>query len=293
LAKIAVSSEEHRERTETNSTSSPPRRRQLASGEGWSVSDVVCTSGPQDRPFEEQFFETCVAIVVGGTFQYRTSMGRDLMMPGAILLGNAGDCFTCGHEHSVGDRCISFSYTQEFCERFKDSAGLAKSRFKTPRLAPTRALSPLVSKASELLARADHGAFEEFGIQVLAQAIQMEPGIVRRRLSKLDPSSLARVTRVVRMIDSDPEVPHNLNGLAQIARLSPYHFIRVFEELTGVTPHQYLLRIRLRRAAIRFREESTNISDIALGCGFGDVSNFNRTFRAEFGMSPRVYRSKT
>jgi AraC-like DNA-binding protein len=219
-------------------------------------------------------------------------MGRELMVPGAILLGNAGDCFICGHEHGVGDRCISFSYTQEFCERFKASAGLVESRFKTPRLAPTRALSPLVSKAWELLARADQAAFEELGIRVLAQAIQMEPGIVRGRASKLDPSSLARVTRVVRMIDSDPEAPHDLNGLAQIARLSPYHFIRVFDELTGITPHQYLLRLRLRRAAIRFREESTSISDIALGCGFGDVSNFNRTFRAEFGMSPRAYRSK-
>jgi transcriptional regulator GlxA family with amidase domain len=94
------------------------------------------------------------------------------------------------------------------------------------------------------------------------------------------------------MIDNDPEVPHNLNALAKIARLSPYHFLRVFEGLTGTTPHQYMLRSRLRRAAIRLRKEPTRILDIALGCGFGDISNFNRTFRAEFGMSPRAYRAK-
>jgi AraC-like DNA-binding protein len=93
------------------------------------------------------------------------------------------------------------------------------------------------------------------------------------------------------MIEGDPDAPHDLSSLAQIARLSPYHFIRTFERVTGTTPHQYLLRIRLRRAAIRLRTEREKISDIALGCGFGDISNFNRTFRAEFGVSPRAYRS--
>ncbi|HEY6400513.1 MAG TPA: AraC family transcriptional regulator [Blastocatellia bacterium] len=291
LAKIAVKSEGRVQRTVTDSTSRPPEQRQLASGGGWVASDVVCASGPQDQPFEEQHSQTCVAIVVGGTFQYRTSTGRELMLPGALLLGNAGDHFTCGHEHGVGDRCVSFSYTQEFCERFRTGAGLVKSRFKTPRLAPTRALSPLVSRALELLAGADHEAFEELAILVLAQAIQIERGVVLRP-TDAQPSSLARVTRVVRMIDSDPEVPHDLSSLAKIARLSPYYFLRMFEGLTGATPHQYLLRVRLRRAAIRLREEPTRILDIALGCGFGDISNFNRTFRAEFGVSPRAYRSK-
>ena len=258
---------------------------------GWTVSDVICTAGPQDQPFEEQFSQTCVAIVVRGTFQYRTSAGRELMMPGALLLGNAGDNFTCGHEHGVGDRCVSFSYTREFYESVKVAAGIATSRFQAPRLAPTRALSPLVSRASELLAGADPAAFEALGVQVLAQSIQMERGIVPRPI-EAEASSLARVTRVLRIIDNDPEVPHDLNALAKIAGLSPYHFLRVFEGLTGTTPHQYILRGRLRRAAIRLRKEPTRILDIALGCGFGDVSNFNRTFRAEFGISPRAYRSK-
>jgi transcriptional regulator GlxA family with amidase domain len=94
------------------------------------------------------------------------------------------------------------------------------------------------------------------------------------------------------MIDNDLEGPHDLTGLAWIARLSPYHFIRVFEGITGVTPHQYLLRTRLRRAAVRLRTEPAKILDIALSCGFGDISNFNRVFRAEFGVSPRAYRSR-
>lgn len=291
LAKIAVGSQRHRPPIDSRSISRSPQRRQLASGDGWTVFDVMCTAGPRDRPFEEQFSQTCVAIVVAGTFQYRTSAGRVLMTPGALLLGNARDSFTCGHEHGIGDRCVSFSYTPEFYDRVKTGIGTAGSRFRTPRLAPARPLSRLVSRAAELLAGADSAAFEELAIQVLAQSIQMEHGIVRR-LNDFESSSLARVTRVVRMIDNEPEIPHDLNRLAQIGQLSPYHFLRVFEGLTGTTPHQYLLRSRLRRAAIRLRKEPTRILDIALECGFGDISNFNRAFRAEFSVSPRAYRSQ-
>jgi AraC-like DNA-binding protein len=279
LAKIAVKSD------------APPQRRHLASGDGWAVSDIVCTAGPQDQPFEEQFSQTCVAIVVRGTFQYRTHGGCALMMPGALLLGNGGEAFTCGHEHGVGDRCLSFSYTPEFCETVKAGAGIRKSRFQTPRLAPARALSPLVSRAAELLAGGDAAAFHELGIQLLGQAMQAEEGLAAPPDGP-ESSSLARVTRVLRMIDGDIDAPRDLNSLARIARLSPYHFLRVFEGLTGTTPHQYLLRARLRHAAVRLRRESGRILDIALGCGFGDVSNFNRAFRAEFGVSPRAYRRR-
>lgn len=277
MAKIAVECEE----------AQTLRANTLASGDGWTASDVICRAGPRDRPFEEQHSRTSVAIVIAGTFQYRTSAGRELMTPGSLLLGNAGDCFTCGHEHGIGDRCVSFSYSWEQCE----AAGVAAPRFRTPRLPPLRELTPLVAKAAELAAGAESAAFEEFGLQVLARAIEVERGTAPRS-TDAEASSLARVTRVVRTIDEDPDAPHELSRLARMARLSPYHFLRVFEGLTGTTPHQYLLRMRLRRAAVRLRTEPSRVLEIALGCGFGDVSNFNRVFRAEFGVSPRTYRAR-
>ena len=70
---------------------------ELASGRDWSISEVVCHARPQDRPFEEQHGPTAIAVVVSGTFQYRSSNGDELMTPGSMLLGNPGECFCCRH----------------------------------------------------------------------------------------------------------------------------------------------------------------------------------------------------
>jgi AraC family transcriptional regulator len=280
LAKIAVESEQR-----------APKARQLAAGRGWTISDVVCTAGPLDTPFEEQHSKTSIAIVVSGTFQYRSSTGSELMTPGSWLLGNAGDCFCCGHEHGTGDRCIAFSYDTELFERIRFDAAVADAHFHVPRLPPIRALAPMVAKAMAVQSGDPGVDGEELGVEVAAKAIQIARGAVSACSTRVEPTVLARVSRVVRMIDNEPDIPHGLDSLAGFARLSPYHFLRTFNSLTGTTPHQYLLRVRLRRAAFRLRTESTRILDIALDCGFGDVSNFNRSFRAEFGVSPQVYRA--
>jgi AraC-like DNA-binding protein len=100
----------------------------------------------------------------------------------------------------------------------------------------------------------------------------------------------ARVTRTVRTVDRQPDGGWTLAALAREAGLSPYHFLRTFERVTGVTPHQYVRRARLREAAMRLVAEPGTVLDIALDCGFGDVSNFNRAFRSEFGETPRMFR---
>lgn len=280
MAKIAV----------TSDGCAKPKARILGAGDGWAISHVVCNAGPKDTPFEEEHSNMSIAMVIAGSFQYRTSTGRELMTPGSFLLGNAGDAYICGHEHGAGDRCVSFQYSQYLRERLVDDLGLSRKRFRAPRTPPLRSLAPLVAKAMALLSGAGTATSEELAMALFARAIEADCGM-EPRPHRADPASLARVTRVVRMIDQDPDAAHDLNSMAHAARLSPCHFLRTFEALTGVTPHQYLLRARLRRASLRLRTERARIIDVALGCGFGDVSNFNRAFRAEFGVSPRAWRA--
>ena len=78
--------------------------------------------------------------------------------------------------------------------------------------------------------------------------------------------------------------------MAARAGLSPFHFLRVFAAVIGVTPHQYLVRARLRHAAQLLADPERSITDIAYDVGFADVSNFVRTFHRAAGVSPRGFR---
>ena len=75
------------------------------------------------------------------------------------------------------------------------------------------------------------------------------------------------------------------------AGLSPFHFLRLFSHVLGVTPHQYLVRSRLRHAARLLADDSRAVTDIAFDVGFGDLSNFVRTFHRAAGVSPRGFRN--
>lgn len=296
LAKIAVELEQAVARRASAGGTGTTERQIVAAGPGWSVSDVVCTCGPQDRPFEEQHTQVSIAIILAGTFRYRSESGRgisnELMTPGSLFLGNAGQSFECGHEHGAGDRCLSFQFAPEYFEKLVTDVRSA-AKFPVLRLASVRELSPVITKACAALAtpeEAPAAGWEELGIQLATQVTQLVRGLSVRANAVASPGAVRGVARAIRSIETNFDSTLTLGALAQVAGLSPYHFLRTFEQVSGVTPHQYLKRVRLRESAVRLATEPERVLDVALDCGFGDVSNFNRAFRGEFGVSPKMYR---
>jgi AraC family transcriptional regulator len=82
----------------------------------------------------------------------------------------------------------------------------------------------------------------------------------------------------------------NLERVAREAGLSPFYFLRTFSRVLGLSPHQYLVRARLRHAARLLADPERSITGIALDVGFSDLSNFVRTFHRAAGVSPSVFR---
>jgi AraC family transcriptional regulator len=263
--------------------------RLLASGPGWQVSDVVCTAGPGDAPFEERHDHACIAVVTEGSFQYRSAQGRAVLAPGAFLLGNAGACFECGHEHAAGDRCLAFQFAPEHLESIVAAVpGSRRADFALPRLPPSAMLAPLAAAAEAASRDGAEEELEELALRLagaVAAALADGSGMVRSTAR-----DERRVSEALRRIEAKADEPLRLAALARQAGMSPYHFLRVFRALIGMTPHQYVLRTRLHRAALRLRGSDEPIAAIAYEAGFNDLSTFNRRFRRVMGASPSEWR---
>lgn len=262
----------------------------LASGPGWRVEDVVCTAGPHDRPFEEVHDGMCIAAVTQGTFQYRTGQGSAVLAPGALLLGNDRHCFQCGHEHAAGDRCLSFHFTREFLETIVAAVpGARRAVFSVPHVPPMPALIPVLAAAEAAREDGDPAEFPEIALRIAGAAAAT---LAESKGSKRAPSRRdeRRISAALRRIETAAHDQLAIADLAREAAMSPYHFLRTFRAVVGLTPHQFVLRTRLQRAAVRLRASHEPISAIAFDAGFNDLSTFNRRFRRVIGLSPGAYR---
>lgn len=87
--------------------------------------------------------------------------------------------------------------------------------------------------------------------------------------------------------------PITLHQLAEVAGYSPWHSNRIFKELTGKAPFEYIRSFRLSQAAVKLKNERAKIVDVALDFLFGSHEGFTRAFSREFGVTPRYYSKNT
>jgi AraC-like DNA-binding protein len=81
-----------------------------------------------------------------------------------------------------------------------------------------------------------------------------------------------------------------LEDLATVCHLERFHFLRLFKQTAGMTPHAWVLRLRLERACGLLIQTGRTLTQVAQEVGFYDQSHFNRAFRHAFGVSPSKYR---
>lgn len=132
-----------------------------------------------------------------------------------------------------------------------------------------------------------------------AEAVSGIYGLISRWLKSPPQSTVPLPHRKPRLIPFEQAVlylqehfrePVSLADLAKAAGLSEKYFGEYFKSITGETPIQYLNEYRIERAAEALAEEEKSVTDIALECGFNDLSYFIKTFRRHYGVSPNFYR---
>lgn len=112
------------------------------------------------------------------------------------------------------------------------------------------------------------------------------------RLPQLPRPNDQRIHHVQDWIRQNLHEQFPLAAMADEARLSPFHFLRVFAAQTGETPYRYLMRVRIRQAQCHLQESTWSIGHIATSCGFTTAAHFSTAFRRHIGMTPTAYRQQ-
>ncbi len=113
-----------------------------------------------------------------------------------------------------------------------------------------------------------------------------------RRRVRARPLNQRSLERVMEYVEAHLLNEGGLAAMAGIAGLSTHHFLRSFRLATGLTPHQYLIAARIRRASVLLRETSLAITDIAAETGFASQAHMTQLFRRHLGTTPATWRAK-
>lgn len=274
----------------------PVPRRELAHAGLVRVFEYRCTAEKGAPSEPEQFSSAAITVVRSGVFGFRSERGPQLLSTGFALLANPGQQYEISHEHAGGDVCLIFRFDEATLERMVGSGprGTPRRYFARSVLPPLPRIEALRHLAGQRLAAGGSMlGLEELGL-ALAATVSAQLGRSPKREAPRD-SRAARdsVYAAISEIEHSSAGELRLGDLAQVAGLSPYHFVRVFKRETGVTPHRFLVQTRVRRALELLRDTSRPVTDIAFDVGFGDLSNFINTFRREVGCSPARFRKVT
>ncbi len=246
--------------------------------------DYRCRVRPGDPVVREYHAADSIAYVQSGSFGYRIRGRSHELVAGSLLIGRSGDEYVCTHDHVHGDRCLAFQLDPAVVDAMTGGAA-----FQLGCLPPLPELIVLGELGIAAIDGASDIGIDEVGLWLVARFAAVATG---RALPALTVTARARGRAVAAAlwIDANAEQPIDLARAARQAGLSEFHFLRLFSRVLGVTPKQYVIRARLRRAARLLADDTRPITEIAFAVGFGDLSNFVRTFHRAAGLSPRAFR---
>jgi AraC-like DNA-binding protein len=213
--------------------------------------------------------------------------------PGDVVVIPAGEVHTGG----VGPQSHLLSYMavylpQTVLAACGDAEGMSGGldRITTP-VIHDRALAQALRNVNDLLSSGEPAATEEAllsAVTLLVRRFGRPRAVLGSPVTPFDEPRLVRVVRAI--LDdcySDP-TQTSLRALACHAGVTPFHLIRTFRRATGVSPHQYLVQVRVRRAR-QFLAGGAPSSLVAAMTGFADQSHLTKQFKRYVGITPAHY----
>jgi AraC-like DNA-binding protein len=246
-----------------------------------------------DFRFEQHYhLDYHVALVTEGVQRQKFHGETLLLTPGSIQLMPAGEV----HDGiSAGDESYTlktFRLSPELLKGLGEEI-LEKDRFPASggSVLQDSLLAGHLSQLHDAL-RAGPGSLEQMKVEAewltLLDHLFVQTRMVKPRFIKgtLTPAQWGRVREYC---DVHLAEKITLEELAAICNLERFHFLKLFKQTVGMTPHAWVVRLRLERACVLLSHTDRSLTQVAQQVGFYDQSHFSRAFRQAFGVAPSKY----
>lgn len=235
----------------------------------------------EDQPYEELAKTYTASFVESGTFDLGVRDNAWRVMPGDVMLSHPGMLFRASFQgKGFNDTCLSLTYLAANDDGFDPTRVWEKSgRHVLQQSNRVRYLRWGLQRA------VDQGApmLAEYCATAVFSDESAAPGALFSE-RKFDWYA-ERVHFAREQLDRDFASEFTVSELARSVGMSMFHFTRVFAELVGMPPHQYLLRARLKAARAMLRD-GRSVTETCFACGFSNLSHFSRSFARRFGHTP-------
>ena len=256
-----------------------------------------CTDCATSKPEYSDSFS--IAFVRKGNFLFNVFRRSLDSYNGCILITKPGYERTVTHAHAVPDECTIFAFRNSFYQElqqryahtkfFSDNdlhSTLLRTNMETEFLHFT--IMQLVLQRSGSKLQIDQLVMQVID-KVLVTITDYTPDArIHDRLKK---QHLTTIERAKEYITGNFTQDISLMEIAGYCYVSPFHFSRIFKTFTAVSPHQYLLSIRLQHAAMLLGNSQMTVGDVAFSSGFNSIEYFTAAFRQQYKCPPAKYRT--
>ena len=254
------------------------------------LADIVVLKHGPEPPNVEPRTSVCawrgVHFVEENCFTLRFGKREWLLQQGYAFVSEPGRVHQYSHPKGMSpDIVLSIRFNPPLLECMRDELPTIQFEAVEPVLGRRSDLRFLRWRLDTVLHESNQLAIDEWLVDLIS-ATCLGQGATRRDLGDGQLARYAeRIEAARHQLANRFAEPHRLATLAQSVGMSTFQFARLFRELVGSAPHQFLLRVRFE-AALDMLLDGTSVTDACLECGFSNLSLFSRQFKARFGQCP-------
>ena len=249
-------------------------------------------------------FSELIIITAGGGTHWINGVTYPVTAGDIFLIqGNTEHYFEERHQLGMYNIMFDDSYLKDHLHSLRSLSGFnafflfeptyrRSHKFKSRLHITPEAMRPLMSVLQQMLdeLKQDHPGSD---LILLSKALEIFVFISREYSRTKNPMarSLCRLGELISLLENRYRERWTIRRISKIASMAPSTLLPVFRKVTGFSPIDYLLHVRLSKAAELLLKSEMSISEIAQECGFTDSNYFSRQFKKRYNLSPRDYRN--